>query len=312
MVNLRAILGLLGLGLMVSVAIWVLAARAQRHGLTPEDANLQAAADAISKDVRVGDAIAFRPGWSAAQQWRFASVWRKKGLDFDASLALGDPIEPWDVDGSARLWVVSTHGLADTLRLPAQARRVQARDFGHGTSVDLFELPPSRTVLDLRKHLNQAQVSREDEPGVFKPCTWNGDKFDCGADWWRSIWEFDNEVGSGRRRCIFFQPTRDGGITRLVWPAPPRALEIAGHFGLRMWGVRVDEGSDLVMRVFAGDRQVYEKAVPRGDFTWYSWRVPLTAVDRGKDVRFEFTAAKVSWRQGCFDARLQGAPKDGL
>jgi hypothetical protein len=309
--RLRAIVGACGLVAILATAVWVGGARSHRQAITPDDASLQAAADSMAQEVLAADAIAFVPGWSASQPWRFAEVWRNKGLDFDKALDLGDPIDLWDVDSFQRLWIVTTHDRSRTLHLPKSAKLLHGRDFGHGTGVDLYALPASRIVLDLRAHLAEAVVERQDDKNAFAPCTWTGDKFDCGgSDAWKTVFAFDNEVGTGRRKCIFVSPTRDGGITRLTWKAHGAARELAGHFGLRMWGVRVDEGSDLTMRVFAGDRLLYTKSVARGDFTWYPWTVPLTPVDRGHDIRFEFTADKIAWRQGCFDARLLGAPKD--
>ncbi len=306
----RALLGLLGLLAVLATSVWVLTARARRLAVTPDDASLQRAAESLARDLEPGDAIAFIPGWSAAQQWRFAEAWRAKGLDIEPALDLGDPIDLWDVDGFQRLWIVTTHGHAADLQVPRQAKLIHGKDFGHGTGLDLYTLPPSRVVMDLRAHLADAAIEREDDNGTYAACTWTGERFECsGGDWWKSVWQFDNQVGTGRRKCIFFQPTRDGGVTRMTWKAPPAAREISGHFGLRMWGVRVDEGSDLKMRVFAGDRLLLEKSVARGDFTWYPWTAPLTPVDRGKAIRFEFSAAKISWRQGCFDARLLGVPK---
>lgn len=307
----RALAGMAGLLAVVLTAVWMGVARAHRLAITPDDSSLQAAADSMLREVQPGDAIAFVPGWSAAQPWRFAEVWRKKGLDFDKALDLGDPIDSWDVEGFQRLWVVTTHDRSRSLHLPKTARLVHGRDFGHGTGVDLFTLPPSRIVLDLREHLAEATLERQDDKNAFVPCSWTGDHFDCGGgEAWKTVFAFDNEVGTGRRKCIFVSPTRDGGITRLTWKTPAAARELAGHFGLRMWGVRVDDGSDLTMRVFAGERLLLTKSVARGDFTWYPWSVLLTPVDRGKDLRFEFSADKIAWRQGCFDARLLGVPKD--
>ena len=76
--------------------------------------------------------------------------------------------------------------------------------------------------------------------------------------------------------------------------------------GLRLWAVRVDDGSDLEFRVRIGERVAWRTALARGDFRWQSFRVPLAAGDRGKEIHFELQDGRISWRQACFDARLLG------
>ncbi len=299
----------IGAVLIISTAAWVMVARNHRLGLAPDDASLQIAADALGKELQPGDAIVFIPGWSAAEPWRFVQKFEQRQLDFNAALRLSDPLDPWDFDGFKRVWVVSTHGFGRSVELPKPAIHASARDYGHGTALDLFELPASTTVFDAYAQLANAKVQRETKKGIGDLCTWQNNHFECpGNGWWLQIWAFESEVGTGRRRCIFVQPSQDGQVTRMTWKSPPAAREIAGHFGLRMWGVRVDEGSDTTFRVKMGERVLTEHRIAKGDFSYIPWRAEIAPPDQGQDLVIEIEAAQVSWRQTCFDARLLGPP----
>jgi hypothetical protein len=307
----RKVLAVVAVLSLLATAAVTLGLRARRRGQTPDDASLRAAAKTLASEVQDGDAFAVVPGWSAAQQWRFAEAWRAKGLDFDQAYKLGDPLTIWDVDGHRRLWVLATHGRTLTLSIAPSggtdlgaARRLSRREMGHGTALELWQLPPSRTVFDFGRRLAEAQAIRDGD----SDCTWDGGQFRCpgGGEHWRKIWYFDGEVGDGRHRCVFVQPTRDGAATRLRWSRLPEASELAGHVGLRLWAVRVDEGSDLQFRVRIGDRVAWQTSLAHDDFGWYPFRIALTPSDRGQDVTIELQAERISWRQACFDARLLG------
>ena len=296
-----------GLALLIASTAWVVAERSRHAAIEPDDNSLGAAASYIGRDLQPSDGLVFSPGWAANQRWRFAELWRKKGMNLDETLILGDPIDLWDADGFSRLWVVTTHGDGKRLSLPAPARLLRRSDVGHGTAVALYGLGPSRTVLDLRKQLSQASVERQKPDGTFATCGWRGERFDCGADSWQDIWQGVHEVGNTRRSCIYVQPHRDGAVMRLSWTQPPGARILAGHFGLRLWAVRHEEGSDLRMRVRVGTRLAYETALAKDDFVYHAWQVTLRPEEAGADLHFEFSADNIQWRQACFDARLLDA-----
>ncbi|MSP90593.1 MAG: hypothetical protein EXR79_02120 [Myxococcales bacterium] len=292
---------------VAGAATWVFVARNAAHAVQPSDASLAAAAHWIDAAVQPGDALSFQPDWSAAQRWRFVASWTRRGLDANAALVLGAPLVAWDLDGFRRVWVVSTHGLGAKVHVRAPARLQTARSFGHGTEVGLWTLAPSLTVKDLGRALGEAVVERDQPDGSWSACTWRGSSFDCGPESWKTVLHDLAQVGSGRRPCIHVTPHRDGGRTRLTWHGVPAARRLEGHFGLRMWAVRNEVGSDLRFRVRVGDDVVYERAAERSEFAWQPWHVDLAPGQRGLDVSFEVFAAEHSWRYGCFDARLTGA-----
>jgi hypothetical protein len=296
-----------GLALVAAVAGWSLVHRARAQTQLPGDTDLAAAAAWVGKDAQVGDVLAYSPDWSAAQRWRFTGAFAGKGLDGDRATVLGYPLDPWDFDGFQRAWVVSTHGLGGNVFMPPPARLLRARSFGHGTEVSLWQLAPSDTVLDLARTLPSALVERENEDGSWFTCPWRDGEFDCAPDHWKKVLFDVAQVGSGRRSCVYVTPHRNGAWTRLTWRGVPGAEHLEGHFGLRMWSVRNDEGSDLRFRVRVGGDVVYERAAKRGEFQWVPWHVGLQPGQRGQDVSFELMADDIAWRYGCFDARLRGA-----
>jgi hypothetical protein len=288
----------------------VFALRTGRHAVMPDDASLASAAKIVARDLQKGDAIGFHPEWSASQKWRFAESYRTAGLKYDDALIAGDPTDLWDADGFKRLWVVSTHNRAATLKLPAH--RIRDEDLDHGTALLLYDLGTSRTAYDLRKHLADAVVTRRQADGSMKPCIWNGEsKHICGGDWWLDVVDQLHEVGNSRHMGMMVQPGARNGLARLTWPRPTPARVLAGRVGLRLWAVRNDVGSDVKVRALVGEREVWSIVLQKADFTWHAFEVRLQAEDAGKPVAFEFAAEDGNWRQTVLDARLldaTGAP----
>lgn len=302
--------GSLAAAFVGALAIFVAASamvvlRTNRHNIAPDDTSLAAAARILGRDVQKGDAIAFHPEWSASQKWRFAEAYRKAGLAYDQALIVGDPTDLWDADGWKRMWVVSTHNRAGSLKLPT--RRLRAEDLDHGTELLLFDLGTSRTSYDLRKHLADAVVEREEPPGTPRRCTWTGQKHSCGGEWWLDVVDGVQEVGGSRHNGIMVQPGNKSGVVRLTWPRPAGARALAGRVGLRLWAVRNDVGSAVKVQAKVGDRAVWSIALPRADFAWHPFEVALHADEAGKPITFEFSATDAGWRQVAFDARLLDA-----
>ncbi len=289
-----------------ATAIAMLVLRTNRHAVAPDDASLAAAAKILTRDVQKGDAIGFHPEWSASQKWRFAEAYRKNALAYDSALIVGDPTDLWDADGFKRLWVVSTHNRASTLKL--SARRLRAEDLDHGTELLLYDLGASRTAYDLRKHLADAIVERRQPDGTFKRCTWNGDsKHLCGGEWWLDVFDAVHEVGNSRHNGLLVQPGAANGLARITWPRPAPARVLAGRVGLRLWAVRNDVGSDVTVRALAGTHEVWSLVLHKADFAWHPFEVRLSPDDVGKPIAFEFAAADGNWRQTVLDARLLDA-----
>ncbi len=302
--NLRYIAAIAGLILILTSAGWYYVQRVRHMATEPSDISLAAAAEVIAKEIQAADAIAFNPGWSAAQRWRFALVWQKKGFDFNAAYMPAYPIELWDADGFSRLWVVSTHGYA--AQLPALGKLLKRVEVGHGTDVQLIAIETS-SVFDFRKQLALAKFEQEQPDHTFKLCPWRNDRHSCGGETWADVWQDFNEVGNSRHRCIYVQPHKDASIAKLTWPETPMADRLQGHFGNRLWAVRHDDGIDLTMKIKVGEKFLFEKKYPRADSTWLPFDVPLVASDRGKPISFEFSTPSIIWRQACFDARLTSA-----
>ncbi len=303
--------GSLAAAFVGAVAIFATAAamlvlRTNRHAVAPDDASLTAAAKILARDVQKGDAIGFHPEWSASQKWRFADAYKKNGLKYDDALIVGDPTDLWDADGFKRLWVVSTHNRASTLKLPT--RRLRDEDLDHGTELMLFDLGTSRTAYDLRKHLGDAVVERKQPDGTMKRCNWNGEsKHLCGGDWWLDVFDSVHEVGNSRHNGFMVQPGGKDGLTRVTWQRPAPARVLAGRVGLRLWAVRNDVGSDTNVRALVGDRVVWSIVLHKGDFAWHPFEVRLQPTDAGLPVAFEFAAQDGNWRQTVLDARLLDA-----
>ncbi|MBM4345093.1 MAG: hypothetical protein FJ100_17115 [Deltaproteobacteria bacterium] len=314
---LQRVAALVGLALLlgaVTVPLWQTRARARA---VPDDAALARAAGRVAADLRPGDAIAFQPHWGAHRPWLFAKVYADHGLDFDAALLLGTPIDLWDADGQRRLWVVSTHGKGSAVR---GARALRHDDLGQGTAVDLYELPSSTTVFDFSKMLHRAdqRIGRTGTaPDAWTPCPWQdspdhrfgGGLHQCGSQEWKNTWRTLHEVGNTRRWGIFVHPPFEHGTLRLAYSDLPRATVLAGRFGNRLWAVRHgDEGSATALKVTVGARLAYTKTLPPDDFGWHAFEVTLGPADQGQPVIFEVEAAKDAWREAVLDARLLAAP----
>lgn len=300
--------GSLAVAFVAAVAIFaagmaMVVLRTGRQGVQPDDDSLAAAARILMRDVQKGDAIGFHPEWSASQKWRFAEAYRKNALKYDEALIVGDPTDLWDADGFKRLWVVSTHNRAATLKLTA--RRLRDEDLDHGTELLLYDLGTSRTAYDLRKHLADAVVERREANGTMRRCAWNGEsKHVCGGDWWLDVFDAVHEVGNSRHNGLLIQPGGRDGLARITWPRPTPARVLAGRIGLRLWAVRNDVGSDVKVRAFAGEREIWSITITKGDFTWHPFEVRLRPEDAGQAIRFDFAAQDGNWRQTVLDARL--------
>ncbi len=296
----------IGVVALFAAAIAMFALRTGRHAVAPDDASLAAAAKILARDVQLGDAIGFHPEWSASQKWRFADAYRQNALKYDDALIVGDPTDLWDADGFKRLWVVSTHNRAATLKL--SARRLRDEDLDHGTELQLFDLGASRTAYDLRKHLADAIVERKQPDGTLRRCIWNGEsKHICGGDWWLDVFDAVHEVGNSRHNGLMVQPGAKDGLARITWPRPTPARVLAGRVGLRLWAVRNDIGSDVKVRALVGEREVWSITLHKADFAWHPFEVRLQPADAGRPVIFEFSAADGNWRQTVLDARLLDA-----
>ncbi len=303
-------LAALALAALVAAACGFAIQRWRRDLVVPGADSLSAAARVLEKDLRIGDAVSVLPAWSAAQRWRFERAVRDRGLDAERAILLGDPVESWDLDGFRRLWLVTTHGHADRAQIAGLPPPAREQDLGEGTQLFLFEVPSSQTIYDFRERLADASVERVDERGKASRCPWRDGRHDCSGPWWRDVFAAIHEVGNSRRPCIFVQAWPDGGAVRVAWRDLPGASLLTGRFGLRLWAVRYDEGSDVRFRVRIGGRLALELKVERGDFRYQPWQVALEKGDAGKPITFEVAAADVRWRQACFDARLTGAKAD--
>ena len=204
-----------------------------------------------------------------------------------------------------RLWVVTTHDHAKQLSTPL--RRIRDEDLDHGTGLELYELGTSRTAYDLRKHVGDAVVERQQQDGTFFKCAWNGKKHVCDRDWWHDVWDELHEVGNDRHPGLFLQPTAKKLISRVTWPHVPGARVLAGRVGNRLWAVRNDEGAPTKIRAVVGEREVWSIVLPIGDFAWHPFEVRLQPADAGQPVRFEWTTDDPAWRQTALDARLLDA-----
>jgi len=295
---------------VVAAAAWFVAQRMQRGHATPSDASLDAAVAIVKEELRKDDAVAFLPSWSAAQRWRFEKLWRDRGLDYRAAWMPGNPIDPWDADGYQRIWVLTTHDAHLDLDRGSVGAVLRDESLGHGMKLLLFRLPQSRTQLDLRKRIGDADVRRiGPKPGVEERCRASGDKQLCKGDWWTSVSSAIHEVGNSRRRCLFVQPHPANATLRLQWKDVPDGDEVAGRVGNRLWAVRYGEGSDVRFTVRVDGKIRHSQMIARGDFVWHPWRVRLRAHERAKPVTLEFAAADPTWRQLCVDARVLGTPK---
>lgn len=300
--------GWIGLALILASVGWMYLGRAQRAAATPDDAGLRVAEEIVAAELREGDGMAFLPAWSAAQRWRFSALWKQAGLDFAAVNPLGDPIDPWDLDGLKRLWVLTTHDHDRGPQFGGLGTVLRHEELGAHMALLLFELPPSQTVFDFRLKLGEARLERQDDKGKIEVCKARGDKLVCGGEWWRDVFSRVHEVGDSRRRGIFVQPHPDRGVTRLVWQEVPPALRLEGRFGNRLWAVRHETGTPVQLRVIVGEEVRHQMTIAPGDFAYHTFGFDLVAADRGLPVRFELSAQDVFWRQTCLDARLIGSP----
>jgi hypothetical protein len=225
-------------------------------------------------------------------------------VDFESAALLADPVQPWDLDGFQRLWVLATHGHGSRLDVARLGTPLRHEELGHGVALLLIELPPSRTVFDFRDLLPSARIERVSAKGSVERCKLRAGKHHCSGKPWRQVHQGWNEVGGTRHRCIYVQPHPAKGVTRLSWDNVPKAPVLAGRFGNRLWAVRRDSGSDVELRVVVGNRVRHEIRVARGDFSWHPFRIELHPDERGLPVTFELRADDPTWRQTCLDARL--------
>lgn len=291
---------------LLGVAVWSWRGGARADAALPTAEALEAAAALVDADLRPGDGIAFLPSWAALERWRFDAVFRAHGLDLASAWVPSDPMDAWDVDGLARLWVVRAGALQR--QEPALPGREQLRkQAGGGLEVRLLELPATDTVYDLRARLGDAEVARlGPRAGERQRCRWEGSRHVCDGAWWTDVFADVHEVGSTRRRCVFVQPHPSGATLQVRWATPPAARALELRYGNRLWAVRNDKGSEVAVRVRVGAAIRHELIVPRGDFSWHAARIELSGADHGAPIALEFSAADSAWRQGCFDARLVG------
>ncbi|GEM_PF-3457965 len=293
------------LAVFIASFAWVFLQARSRADNSPGDVDLAAAERLLTAEVKAGDAFAIIPGWAAAQRWRFARVWRDKGLSFEDAMQFGDPLDSWDVDGFKRLWILTTHGHDAGLDGAGLGPVVAHHSLGHGTALTLVRVKPSRTVFDFRERLLTAAVTRVSKDGKVEKCS-AGVRQDCSGEWWRDVYEGMHEVGNTRRRCLFVQPYPSEGELHIEYTDLPPGDALEGRFGNRLWAVRHDSGSDVVFRVLVAGKERFKLQIARDDFRWHKWRVKLRASERKQDVTFVVSAVDVSWRQACFDARLLG------
>lgn len=259
-----------------------------------------------------GDAVGFAPGWSAHQRILFQQRWLDKGWDPKADFLTAHPLDLWQADGRQRLWVVSTHGWASKVHAATQAhgaKRLEQHQLGHGTAVELYSLPTSTTVLDVRRSLSDA-TAQTGGPEEWKACTWQpaSRRFACGGANWQDVFEDLQEVGSTRRDCIYLHPPQDHGAVR-VTVREATAARVVGRVGNRLWAVRHGpEGAPVRFRVLIGGQVKFERTLATDDFAWHPFEVAVPAESRGQPVTFEAYSDKEAWRELCFDARLQTAP----
>ncbi len=302
-----ALAGLLLLALALAIPQWQ---RQRTENTVPQANTLLKAAELLGTLAKPGDAVAFAPGWSSHQQMLFQQRWLDKGWDPKADFLTAHPVDLWQADGKLRLWVVTTHGWSTRLNLPAQSpgvKRLEQHNLGHGTAVELYSLPTSTTVFDVRKQLDRT-AAQTGGPQDWKACTWQpaSGRFGCGGPSWQDVWQDLQEVGNTRRDCIYLHPPHDRGAVR-VTATEPTAVRVQGWFGNRLWAMRHGpEGAPVRFRVLVGGQTKFEKTVATDDFGWHPFEVALPPEQRGQPVTFEAYSDKEAWREFCLDARLQG------
>ena len=292
--------------LVVACAVWFYAQRAVIDAAAPSSPQFDAAERLLTAEVKPGDAFAMLPSWGVGQTWRFRRVWRNKGLQFDKAMLFGEPVSAWDTDGFERLWVLSTHEYGARLQADTLGKVVAHHSLSDGTALTLIDLPAARTVYDFRTRLSDATVTRVDTKGKVEKCRSTRDSQRCSGASWRNITAGVNEVGGTRRRCISAQPHPAKGELRLHFGELPAASELRGYFGNRLWAVRYDEGSDVVLRVLVDGKQRHKMTLGRGDFSWHPFVLPIGKELAAKPVTFVLSATDTTWRQVCLDARLLG------
>jgi len=309
----------IALGILAALTLlsaWVLARHVMSRRIEPTRSAIAVLAERVSVEASDSDAIALLPTWSANERWRYEAILKRVGAPPDR-LLMAEPLELWDVEGAARLWVVSTHDLGAryAASLPRELELEHQEDFGFGVSLRRYAVPASRVAFDFRRRLDAAEVSRLLPEGAPAICKWNGKEHGCGSDWWKGVWAGLNEVGDTRRECIFVQPWPDRGTLRLLYRNVPLGATLEGRFGLRLWALRHDEGSDVHLRVRVGPpgsgapdtegSEVAHLCIERSDPRWLAFSADVQ--DRGVtgDVAFEISAEQSVWRQACLDARTR-------
>ena len=300
------------------MALWDAQARDERLARTPDTAALAAAAAVVAAELQPGDRIAFLPVWAAQERAHFEAAVAAHGQNLAEAWSPSSPLTAWELDGVQRLWL---------LRAPPElAQQIDhlgtvelRRAFGDGPdgagagapTVELSRLRPrpSDTALDLGRALDIAEVERvaDGGKGPAERCRWDGARQHCAGEWWRSVGYGIHEAGHSRRRCVYATPHPDGAVLRLRWPKVPPAAALAGRIGNRLWAVRHEEGSDVLLRLRVGATLKLEQRLPRGDFDWHSLHAALTPAERGQPVELELSATDHRWRQLCFELRLVGA-----
>ena len=288
--------------------------RHHKAGDLPRPETLAKAAEILRTRAVAGDAVAFAPGWSSHQRVLFQQLWLSKGWDPKADFLTTHPLDLWQADGKRRLWVVTTHGWVNKMEAVTKTRgtqRLEQHQLDHATAVELYSLPSSTTVLDVRRELSQATV-QIGAPDNWKACPWQAGsrRFACGGLPWQDVYEDLQEVGNTRHDCIYLHPPHDHGAVRLT-VRETGAAQLVGRIGNRLWAVRHGpEGTPVRFRVLIGDQVKFERTLPTDDFGWHPFAVPLTPEQSKQPIVFEAFTEKEAWREICLDARLQASPSE--
>lgn len=274
---------------------------ARRLAHSPDERDLDAAADAVRAAWMPGDLIIVEPRTIVGPRLRLGDL---------------DLIEPRTLSREdlsrfrrAHLISVGALGMGASLATAIAGIGRQTADASYGgVRVRRFDLPPpDRVIFDAWQEIGALRVVARYPDGVESVCQrFDADRWICPRDpAWSYVGRKIIDVDGQPRVCLWMHPLRAGGTLRVELPARQDATDVAGGYGFT-FDAATRAAAPVTVRVLAGETVVY-KARHEVRPGWATWRVPLVS----GPVAVEVTSANNGAAHFCMALRLIGGQGDG-
>ena len=278
-----------------------------------DTAGLNEALSLLSERWRESDGMVVRPLWDD-EVYQALSNTLQTSDNLLRGLLRGERLDPVDVLGFDRIWVLSRRGAPASLP-ELSASDITAResfDFAEGVSLTRLELVDQLPMGRMSDEVSQLKVTRTLKSGEVTSCAWRGDAHRCGLQSWLDVHKERRNVFHRDVSWIYAHAGPDGGTLNIAWPEAPRTKRLVVRAGFTQASTRNKGGTTTTLRIYIDDALTDEIHFEPHAYTQVTRVFSPSPGELPMRVSFEVSAEKSSWRQLMLEADLFNGPVSSL